>query len=74
MKLWLLTRRSDKPTYDVANGFVVRAPDEATARELCARDAGDEGPDRWRGDWGSTCEELTATGEPEVVLRDFNAA
>lgn len=74
MKLWLLCRHEDEPTWDVADGFVVRAETEEQARAIAAKRAGDEGSQVWlRYSAGSTCEELTADGEPGIILRDYNA-
>jgi hypothetical protein len=77
VKLWLL-----KPVHiegdrrwgwDCAHGFVVRADSETDARLLAAGESGDELPTAWLKPELSTCEELTAEGGAEVVLRDFHA-
>lgn len=85
MKLWLLEPLEDTernyhqpgspwdPWYDKAFGFVVRAESEADARALANEEHGDEG-DAWLDPALSKCVELTADGEPGVVLRDFAAA
>ena len=73
MKLWLLTRFSDKPVYDVCDGFVVRATDEKAAREFAAGHCGDEGADTWRLSEQSSCIELSPNGDPGIVIQDFNA-
>ena len=82
MKLWLLRpidgARAWEPWYDKAFGFVVRAKDEAGARDLAASEAGDEkreqGKNPWLDRYESTCEELRAPGEAGVVMMDFHAA
>ncbi len=70
------------PWFDKAFGFVVRAEGEGEARAFADGEAGDEnnryggGPVRhpWEDPKQSTCVELTAEGEAEVVIQDFNAA
>ena len=80
MKLWLLRPCMDRPEwdpwYDKAFGFVVRAANEQTARQLAASDAGDEGKDAWLSPQSSTCEILTRHDslEPEIVISDFYSA
>ena len=77
MKLWLLLRKpGDKlwePWYDKAFGFVIRAEDEAGARSLAVSECGDERGAAWGPDH-STCEELSADGGEEIVMRDFASA
>lgn len=75
-----------EPWYDKAFGFVVRAESEADARALADRDAGDENrgvflgrktadtKNPWLDSRYSTCAELTAEGEPRVVIKDFASA
>lgn len=76
MKLWLI-RPSDPtsgawdPRYDKAFGFVVRAETEEQARKFAAAAAGDETEDAWLSTMLSTCEELTADGDPGIVIHDF---
>lgn len=90
MKLWLLKAREDlpkdndpwEPWYDTAAGFVIRAETETAARAIATRNAGNEIGMRWRQHkwhaWAdptySTCEELTADGDADVVLCDFKSA
>jgi len=69
--LWLLTRLED-PGRDDAEGFVVRAASEASARAFAASQAGDEGRMCWLGDL-VRCLEIKPNGEEEVLLRAFNA-
>jgi hypothetical protein len=89
VKLWLLRRIEEEgPTWDAANGFVVRAPTPRSARELVAeRQLGSRDPDWWNlfqvyGDEGrecwldpkrSSCTQLKPEGPLKVILRDFNA-
>lgn len=75
MKLWLLTRITDdkSPIYDCADGFVIRAETETAARRYATEQAGDEGKLVWAWSLKSLCVELTAEGEPGVVLQDFHA-
>lgn len=79
MKLWLL--KSIRGTgWDEVAAMVVRAPTEDAAREIAQKNGGDEvNPLRyrdppvpyWLGDEYSTCEELTAGGEPGLIVRDM---
>lgn len=72
--LWILTRKNtDVPAYDVANGFVVRAPGEREARSLAASQAGDEGPETWLRETESFCNPLRVKGKTRVLIRDYNA-
>lgn len=73
MKLWLLKRPyGAQPVYDATDGVVVRAESEAGARNIASNYHGDEGVGVWLTD-EVTCEELTADGEPGMILQDFNA-
>ena len=90
MKLWLLRPKDGSPHwdkwYDKAFGFVVRAETEQRARELAADEAGAEDwsesssrddehqHNPWLISGCSTCEELSAGGSEEVVVRDFASA
>lgn len=80
MKLWLLqTTNGAGGWYDSADGFVVAAPDEATAREQAQAACGDEfrkgGSDFWYDPQKTTCVELRGKDyqAPAVILRDYNA-
>jgi len=80
MKLWLLTAGAGPgtlpkqwQTYDVATGLVVRAKNEQAAREMAAKECGDEGSAAWLDSSLSDCEILTPSGESEIILRDFHA-
>lgn len=78
MKLWLLVDKTDDgPGYDCTAGFVIRAKTELAARLIATKDGyGDEKrrhPDFWENEEYSSCEQLTESGKPGVILRDFNA-
>ncbi len=74
------------PWYDKAFGFVVRAETEADARERAQENGGDEVgsffpflPDAniipaWTDSKLSTCVELSAEGDVEIIIRDFASA
>lgn len=80
MKLWLLRPRDPPPVpnpwdpwYDLPFGLVVRAESELAAREI----AHGENPapqQAWRRSNASTCVELTADGEPGVIIEDVHWA
>lgn len=76
-----------EPWYDKAFGFVVRAESEDQARQLANKNAGDEkfeqlegygaspgSPNAWLDAKYSTCEELSADGKAEVIIRDYASA
>lgn len=62
------------PWYDKAFGFVVRAWDEASARELAAVEAGDEKAIAWLDETLSTCEELLPDGDAVIIVQDLASA
>jgi predicted 3-demethylubiquinone-9 3-methyltransferase (glyoxalase superfamily) len=70
------------PWFDKAFGFVVRAETEAEARHIANEHGGCENPrlsyethePPWLTDRYSICEELTAEGDAEMILRDFASA
>ena len=88
MKLWLLRPAEGLPSttspwvpfYDKAFGFVVRAETEKEARRMANEEGGAEkveashDEDPWINPRLSTCVELTADGEPGVVILDFASA
>jgi hypothetical protein len=89
MKLWLLRPIPPgltdddpwDPWYDKAFGFVVRAETEEQARAFAHDNAGDENREAkantkepWKNAKYSSCVELTADGDAEVVIKDFMAA
>jgi hypothetical protein len=88
MKIWLLKNREDLPEkeadnpwypwYDKIFGQVVRAETEQQARQIATEQAADEAKgefkDAWLNSQYSTCVELSADGEPGVILRDHAKA
>jgi hypothetical protein len=98
MRLWLLRPRDDvlarsahpwTPKFDKVMGVVVRAEDEADARELAQGQAGDEGlgvyvrfglaedevaADVWLDPGWTSCEELLPEGEAGAILVDRREA
>lgn len=87
MKLWLLRPIDENagpwaPTYDLMFGFVIRAETEQQAREIAEENGGCENEEGyyssalkvvWCDSALVSCVELTAEGEPGVVIHDFNA-
>lgn len=71
MRLWLLSRYGRDA--DTVKAFVVRAEDVASARDIAGRAVVTCEETTWADPTRSTCVELTANGEPGVVLRDFIA-
>lgn len=74
MKLWILRPVSDKPDWwDCAQGFVIRAESESQARQMIVDGDkfGDEGHKFWLDSKQSSCVELIADGDPQIILRDF---
>lgn len=85
MKLWLLRpvdkRASDDdpwtPWYDKTYGFIIRAENEATARDMAHAKAGDENESQastrepWKDAKYSTCVELLPEGSPGIVMEDY---
>lgn len=75
MKLWLLRPIDDRngpwePWYDKCFGFVIRADSEEEARRMAELDSGAEVTGAWSLAKWSSCVELTATGDAEVVIKD----
>jgi hypothetical protein len=73
VKLYLLERIGDTD-YDEHVGFVIRAPNAKTARELAAGEANSfyDGP-TWLDPSRSTCRPLKDAGAMGVILADFIA-
>lgn len=70
MALWLIKRLS--PSYvDEAQGFVICAPNEASAREIANRHHGDEDVGFWTNPAFASCEPISTEGPEELILRDF---
>jgi len=85
MKLWLLSAREDLKDgnnpwecwYDKSFGFVIRAEDETEARSMADQCGGDEKhtfADAWLSAEYSTCVELTAEGESDIIIDDYRNA
>jgi hypothetical protein len=66
-------QRLDRVYWDQNVGLVVRAMDEAQAREFAAQSSADEGGQTWKDPTSSTCERLLEDGTPEVILISFRA-
>lgn len=71
MKLFLLVRVGETQ-YDEYVGFVVRAKDEFTARNIANTMPGDEGH-IWSDPLQVRCTEITTKGDEGIVLGSFNA-
>lgn len=76
MKLWLLEKiepgfAGKYWSYDCYYAHVVRAETEEQARNMVP--CGDEGKQAWLDLSLTTCAELTADGEPGVIISDFSA-
>jgi hypothetical protein len=69
-KIFLLTRLTSTPLYDVVNSMVVCAVNEAEARAEASLKAMDEGPFVWLNDTTSTCDIIPSYGEAQVVCVD----
>jgi len=72
MNLYYLERK-DACGYDESLGFVVRAETPRHARELCSKQAGDEGAAAWLSTTRTSCRHLDDAGSPKIILRSFNA-
>ena len=88
-KLWILRPLKGAlwdPWYDKAFGFVIRAPDEQTARAIAQKESGDEASydksiPAWTDPRNSSCKELTVETkghfddlDEAIVMRDFHSA
>lgn len=77
LTIYLLSREYGAPVNDAAHGFVVRAKDAASAREIASAQAGDEGKEVWLDSKKVKIKAVgiaTSSDRPGVILRDFNAA
>lgn len=75
-----------EPWYDKCFGMIIRAESETAARLLAAKQrtgfghyvsfehACNEGGGAWLTEKLSTCVEISADGEPEVIMRDVASA
>jgi hypothetical protein len=74
MRLFLLT--TEHWDYDCNEGFLIRAKDEKSARQMAQERIADEElthPELWLLPEYSTCECLLAAGEPGILLKSFHA-
>ena len=91
MKLWLLRPKENlapsddpwRPRYDKSFGFIIRAPDKKTARQMAHESAGDENRGEfldkkianttkpWLDSKYSKCAVLTPEGDQEVIMQDL---
>lgn len=74
--LWLLELNHEYWGWDCLEAVVVRAATERAARELveASDKAGDEGDGAWLDRSKTTCERLSHTGEPGIIVADFKEA
>ena len=70
MSIYLLTRTSDAPSYDIVRSMVVRAMTEQEARQLASEKAMDEGKYMWLEADHSHCEEIDERGDAQVMCVD----
>ena len=70
MSIYLLTRTTRAPSYDVVRSMVVRALTEQDARQLASEKAMDEGKYMWLEADHSHCEEIDDMGEAQVMCVD----
>ncbi len=77
MKLWHLTRK-ERPVddWDMSISFVVRAETEKDARQIAFDNEGCRWYETnvWKDPEQTLCTELTADGEAEMIIVDFNAS
>ncbi len=81
MRLFQLSRvcglpNDDNPwftPYDKMFGVIVRAKDGAHAREIAARECGDEGEQVWLDSRYTSCVDLMQDGVEGVIITDFHA-
>ncbi len=76
MKLWILRPRNiTNPPWNYGHGMlygaVVREETEEKARALLAKHSEFEGDEAWLDASLSSCEELTNTGKPSIILDDL---
>lgn len=69
-KLFILTRTTKFPKYDVVRQMVIRASDEDNARLIASENALDEGPLVWMDRLKSTCVRLHPNGMAGLVIKD----
>ena len=69
MKLWILNLIDPKSASRAMPGIVVRARSARAARALVASAESSEGRAAWLDASMTSCSELKAEGEPDIVLR-----
>ncbi len=72
MKVFLLERIGESG-YDENLGFVIRARNEAHAREIAELHLADEDKGTWTLASTSTCTVITNAGYMGIILNNFNA-
>ena len=73
MKLWYLSRVGEKSWEENAS-VVVRAKTAKRARQIASSNSASEGALPWRDSALSTCGELKASGEEELVIASNTGA
>lgn len=76
MRIYLIRRVESPGPSDEADGFVVAAPNAVTARDLCSKQAGDEGPLTWNDASQTSCVTIGYGNfkKAHVIMRSFSAA
>jgi hypothetical protein len=72
MRLFLLKTLSKKVEYDVYDAFLIRAKNEMEARQIAHENRSGEGP-IWSSNAFSSCVEVSAEGDAEIIISSFNA-
>jgi hypothetical protein len=73
MRIYLLQRAAGLIGYDEVRGFVIRASTQDEARQIAARESGDEGTATWL-DAAQPCVQIgvaTTDDRAGLVLKDF---
>jgi hypothetical protein len=60
------------PLVNYAYGFVVRAGSEDEARTVASMEHLDEGAKAWLSPEHSTCEQISATDAPGIIMGDYH--
>ncbi len=73
MTLWILKQKpvQEGGGWDELHGIVVRVHTAHQARQIAAREAGDEGATIWLRPHTSTCTRLHAEGRVGVIIKDL---
>lgn len=72
-KIYLVERTDSTQGYDEYDSFVVVAKSPGQARQFCAEEAADEGPNVWLNAQTTLLAKSVIEGEPRIVLGSFNA-